>query len=129
MGASYPPAVLRAAEALFVWPEILDYQWLPWPLRAYAHSGIAVIRTFTGYRPQPPAEYAEKGITNSGAAADYEGAIFSDGTVVIRWQTAYRSHSVWACWGDFYQVHGHPEYGTVIEFDDGQPEPEAPLVS
>jgi len=76
-------------------------------------------RTFTGYRPAPPAEYAGKGITNAGVTADYEGALFTDGTVVVRWLTAYRSHSVWACWADFYQVHGHPEYGTVITWDDG----------
>jgi hypothetical protein len=80
-------------------------------------------RTFTGYRSQPPAEYVEKGITNSGGEADYEGAIFSDGTVVIRWMTQFRSHSVWASWGDFYQVHEHPEYGTRIEFHDGGPDP------
>ena len=76
-------------------------------------------RGFTGCRPNPPAEYEGKGITNSGRTADYEGAIFSDGTVVIRWMTQFRSHSVWASWDDFYQVHGHPEYGTMIEFADG----------
>lgn len=84
-----------------------------------------VMRTFTGSRPAPPAEYTEKGITNSGALPDYEGVIFSDGTVVIRWMTTFRSHSVWADWFSFYQVHGHPEYGTVIEFADGRPAPDA----
>jgi hypothetical protein len=81
-------------------------------------------RTFTGYRPDPPEEYRDKGITNAGERADYEGAVFSDGTVVIRWLTEFRSHSVWASWNDFYQVHGHPEYGTTIIFGDGY---EAPL--
>lgn len=76
------------------------------------------MRRFVGYRPDPPAEYAEKGITNSGESADYEGVIFSDGTVVIRWRTEFRSCSVWACYDDFYMVHGHPEYGTRIEFLD-----------
>ena len=85
---------------------------------------IATVRTFAGTRPQPPAEYRDKGITNAGTAPDYEGVIFGDGTVVIRWLTTFRSHSVWACWADFYQVHGHPEYGTVITFADGQPAPE-----
>lgn len=75
-------------------------------------------RTFAGYRPVPPEEYRDKGITNAGESADYEGAIFSDGTVVVRWLTQFRSHSVWASWEDFYQVHGHPEYGTKIVFDD-----------
>lgn len=77
------------------------------------------MRTFAGYRPAPPEDYAAKGITNSGESADYEGVIFTDGTVVIRWRTAYRSHSVWASFADFYHVHGHPEYGTDIRFGDG----------
>lgn len=77
------------------------------------------MRTFKGLRPAPPAEYVEKGITNSGLVPDYEGVIFSDGTVVLRWLTQYRSHSVWSSYQDFYQVHGHPEYGTVIQFADG----------
>jgi len=76
-------------------------------------------RSFAGYRPNPPEEYADKGITNAGRTQDYEGVIFSDGTVVIRWCTEYKSHSVWTCWRDFYQVHGHPEYGITIEFTDG----------
>ncbi len=81
------------------------------------------MRTFRGYRPEPPAEYREKGITNSGSVADYEGVIFSDGTVVMRWLTEFRSHSVWPDWPTMYQVHGHPEYGTRIEFDDDRPLP------
>ena len=81
-------------------------------------------RTFDGSRPNPPAEYAEKGITNSGNHPDYEGVIFSDGTVVIRWLTEFRSHSVWTDWNSFYQVHGHPEYGTVIIFHDGGDAPQ-----
>lgn len=76
-------------------------------------------RSFAGYRPEPPPEYEAAGITNSGHSPDYEGAIFSDGTVVLRWCTQFKSHSVWACWDDFYAVHGHPEYGTTIKFTDG----------
>lgn len=80
-----------------------------------------MIRTFAGYRPIPPDDYVSKGITNASAETpDYEGVIFSDGTVVIRWMTLFRSHSVWDCWDDFYQVHGHPEYGTRIIFGDQQ---------
>lgn len=78
------------------------------------------MKTFRGYRPNPPSEYEDKGITNSGRTQDYEGVIFSDGTVVLRWCTQFKSHSVWATYEDFYQVHGHPEYGTVIEFDNAK---------
>lgn len=73
---------------------------------------------FRGYRPYPPASYVEKGISQGGLKPDYEGAVYSDGTVVIRWLTDFRSHSVWSCWDDFFKVHGHPEYGTVIKFSD-----------
>ena len=77
------------------------------------------MRTFVGVRPNPPAEYIEKGITNAGDAPDYEGVVFSDGTVAIRWLTEYQSTSVWKSYEDFFQVHGHMEYGTKIVFDDG----------
>lgn len=80
-------------------------------------------RVFRGYRNNPVPEYVEKGITNAGEKPDYEGVIFSDGTVAMRWLTEYRSHSVWATYRDFYRVHGHPEYGTVIVFSDGQGAP------
>lgn len=76
------------------------------------------IRRFECYRPRPPEEYKAAGITNAGEAVDFEGVVFSDGTVVIRWLTAYRSHSVWASFEDLYRVHGHPEYGTEIRWLD-----------
>lgn len=82
------------------------------------------MRAFAGSRPVPPQEYIGKGITNAGTEPDYEGVIFSDGTVAVRWLTAFRSHSVWADWKNFYEVHGHPEYGTVITFADGGDAPE-----
>lgn len=77
-----------------------------------------ISRLFRGYRPHPPAEYAEKGITNSGSTPDYEGVVWSDGTVSIRWLTQYRSFSNWSSWDEFYAVHGHPEYGTTLCFKD-----------
>lgn len=82
-----------------------------------------MMHTFTGFRPSPPEEYKEKGITNAGESPDYEGVLFTDGTVVIRWMTTYKSHSVWASWSDFYQVHGHPEYGTRIHYHEFPPPP------
>lgn len=79
-------------------------------------------RTFTGSRPNPPQDYQDKGITNADATHDYEAVVFSDGTVVLRWMTLFRSHSVWKSFADFYQVHGHPEYGTRLEWtDNGEP--------
>src|SRR5215472_2582134 len=55
-------------------------------------------RTFTCYRPSPPPEYYKQGAANPPDEPQFEGVIFSDGTVVLRWLTAYRSHSVWTDW-------------------------------
>ncbi len=74
------------------------------------------MKLFTGYRPNPRPEYVGAGLTNNGETADYQGVVFDDGTVVLRWLTEFRSHSVWNNYDDFYHVHGHPEYGTRIEW-------------
>lgn len=51
----------------------------------------------------------------------FEGVIWGDGTVTLRWLTACRSTSVWDNVEDMLQIHGHPEYGTEIEWHDGPP--------
>ena len=48
----------------------------------------------------------------------FEGVIWTDGTVTLRWLTACRSTSVWASLRDCLLIHGHPEYGTVIHWHD-----------
>jgi hypothetical protein len=50
----------------------------------------------------------------------FEGVVFSDGSVALRWLTACRSTSVWSCLEDAMKIHGHPEYGTRIEWFDPQ---------
>ncbi len=81
------------------------------------------MRTFTCYRVSPPASYYELGAANPPDEPQFEGVIFSDGTVVLRWLTDYRSHSVWKDWHSMVAIHGHPEYGTVIKFDDDKEAP------
>jgi hypothetical protein len=76
------------------------------------------MRRFRCYRPDPPEGYREQGVANAPDEVQFEGVEFSDGTVCIRWLTELRSHSVWASWADAEKVHGHPEYGTVIEWLD-----------
>lgn len=76
------------------------------------------MKRFQGYRPSPPPEYLQKGTANPPDQVQYEGVMFTDGTVVLRWMTDFRSHSVWNTYSDFYAVHGHPEYGTRIEWLD-----------
>lgn len=77
------------------------------------------MRRFRCYRPNPPADYYESGTANPPDQVQFEGVVFSDGTVCVRWLTEFRSHSLWASWDDLEKVHGHPEYGTVIEWADG----------
>jgi hypothetical protein len=57
---------------------------------------------------------------NADTEAQYEGVIFTDGSVAIRWMTACRSTSVWSSIEDCLNVHGHPEYGTEIVWHDAE---------
>lgn len=76
------------------------------------------MRRFRCYRPHPPDSYYEQGTANAPDEVQFEGIVFSDGSVCLRWMTQYRSHSVWGSYGEMEKVHGHPEYGTVIEWLD-----------
>lgn len=50
----------------------------------------------------------------------FEGVIWTDGTVTLRWLTAIPSTSVWKSVGDCLNIHGHPEYDTYIVWHDGE---------
>jgi hypothetical protein len=73
---------------------------------------------FIGYRSSPPPEYFEHGAANPADEPQFEGVVFSDGSVAIRWLTEFRSHSIWPDYESFYKIHGHPEYGTIIRWLD-----------
>lgn len=77
-------------------------------------------RIFVGYRPNPPEEGLDKGIANGADEPQYEGVVFSDGTVCVRWLTEYRSHLIshviWQDFDTFWKVHGHLEYGTYLKW-------------
>lgn len=79
-------------------------------------------RVFKGYRPKPPAHYLEAGLANGGVVPDYEGIVFSDGTTAVRWMTKVRSTAIFGSFAEFSSIHGHPDYGTRIEFEDGRDE-------
>ncbi len=61
---------------------------------------------------------------NADAEPQFEGVVWTDGTVTLRWLTACRSHSVWDSLGECLEVHGHPEYGTEIVWHDQETPPE-----
>jgi hypothetical protein len=60
---------------------------------------------------------------NADDEPQFEGVIFTDGTVALRWLTPLASTSVWDSLEHALGVHGHPEYGTVVEWHDGEPHP------
>ena len=81
------------------------------------HAGDAM-RRFRVYRPHPPEDYYASGAANPPEDVQFEGVVFSDGTVCVRWLTEYRSHSIWASLDDMLKIHGHPEYGTKLVWMD-----------
>jgi hypothetical protein len=56
---------------------------------------------------------------NADHEPQFEGVIWTDGSVTLRWLTACRSTSVWESVNDMLNIHGHPEYGTEIIWHDG----------
>ena len=76
------------------------------------------MRTFTMYRRNISTEAHDENQRNSTDEPQFEGVIFSDGKVAIRWLTSKRSVSVWDCFEDMLAIHGHPEYGSVLSWHD-----------
>ena len=76
------------------------------------------MRRFTVYRPAVPTDTHDENQRNAPDEAQFEGVVFSDGRVAVRWLTAKRSVSVWDCYEDMEAIHGHPEYGTRVVWHD-----------
>lgn len=84
-------------------------------------SIMTKIQRFTAYRRN----LSERGThteqqRNADDEPQYEGVIWTDGTVTLRWLTACASTSVWSTIKDMLDIHGHPEYGTEIIWHDGE---------
>jgi hypothetical protein len=78
------------------------------------------VKRFIVYRRTPPDSYYESGTANPPDEPQFEGVVFTDGSVCVRWLTEYRSHSLWNSLGDLEKVHGHfSEYSTEWEWLDG----------
>jgi hypothetical protein len=78
-----------------------------------------MIRRFTAYRRTMSSRDTHNSHQkNPDDMPQYEGVVFTDGSVAIRWLTACRSTSVWASLHDLLTIHGHPEYGTEIIWHD-----------
>lgn len=81
------------------------------------------VKTFRVYRKNAKILKADHQKENYNAPdqVQFEGIVFSDGLVVIRWLTANKSLSVWEDIDTLKKVHiyQHPDYGTRIEWSDG----------
>ena len=72
------------------------------------------MKTFTMYRHNTPTDTHNSDQVNPPDEPQFEGVVFSDGKVAVRWLTAKRSVSVWDSMEDLLAIHGHPEYGSVL---------------
>ena len=77
------------------------------------------MKRFTAYRRNiSKRETHSMLMKNPDDQPQFEGVIWTDGTVSVRWLTPIRATSVWDSLYDLLMIHGHPEYGTVIEWHD-----------
>ena len=80
------------------------------------------IQRFTVYR-KAINDVGAKTHNNASMNADdepqYEGVIFTDGTVVLRWLTKFGASEFFDNIEAALTIHGHPEYETEIIWHDG----------
>ena len=84
----------------------------------YLTTQGAMMKRFEMFRRDVPDSTHNANQKNAPDAIQFEGVVFSDGRVAIRWLTAKRSVSVWDCLEDALAIHGHPEYGSEIRWLD-----------
>jgi hypothetical protein len=80
------------------------------------------MKRFTVYRPNVPDTTHTEFTKNPPDEPQFEGIIFTDGTVVQHWCTVSKSTCHWYNLQDLLTVHGHPEYGTYFIWHDGLPD-------
>lgn len=79
------------------------------------------MRRFKVYRKTVPTTHIDYGLAVPRNEVQVEGVEFSNGIVVVQWQTSEGSlPAVWRSIEAFKEIHvnPHPEYGTVIEWLD-----------
>lgn len=72
------------------------------------------MKRFIMYRRAVPSETHNTDQANPPDEVQFEGVIFSDGKVAVRWLTARRSTSVWESMEDLLIIHDHPEYKSEL---------------
>ena len=72
------------------------------------------MKTFTMFRRNVPDATHNVNQKNPPDEPQFEGVVFSDGRVAIRWLTEKRSTAAWDSMEDMLAIHGHPEYGSEL---------------
>mgnify|MGYP001617676575 FL=1 len=72
------------------------------------------MKLFTMYRRAVPTDTHDENQRNAPDEPQFQGVVFDDGRVAVRWLTAKRSTSTWDNLEDMLAIHGHPEYGSEL---------------
>ena len=72
------------------------------------------MKLFTMYRRAVPADTHDENQHNAPDEPQFQGVVFDDGRVAVRWLTAKRSTSCWDSLDDMLAIHGHPEYDSEL---------------
>lgn len=111
-----PPSMQLTMEAVTALARLVDSR-VPQFVDIADENGMPKCWHFVGYRPGAAALGQHRpDALNEADAPQYQGIVFADGTVAMRWLTARRSVSVWESFEEMFAVHGHPEYGTEIRW-------------
>ncbi len=79
------------------------------------------MRRFVMYRRAVPDATHDENRKNPPDEPQFEGVVFSDGKVALRWLTSKRSVAIWDSFEDAMAIHGHPEYGSELVWLDEPP--------
>lgn len=80
-----------------------------------------MMQRFEVHRVDSPQEYYAQGAANPPDEVQFEGVMFTDGTVTIRWRIEFWSTPLWTSRTGLERIHGHPEYVTRWHWPDGEP--------
>jgi hypothetical protein len=83
------------------------------------------MRSFVMYRHNVPTDTHDENQRNAPDEIQFEGTVFSDHTVVIRWMTAVPSTSMWDSMEELLKIHGHPEYDSELVWLDEKEFPQS----
>lgn len=75
------------------------------------------MRLFNAYRSMS-VERQEKGLANHSEKPQFQGVVFDDGSVTVRWMTSVRSTHHYGSYRDFARIMGGT--GTRVEFVEAQ---------